>query len=272
MQKRNAFTLIELLVVIAIIALLLAILIPSLQKAKLKVENILCANNLHNYALAAELYLTENDERYPRAWDSLFKNVVSGYCQWHDKHNFLDSRPDLAGPIWPYLETQKIHLCPTFKRIGKEYGDNHPNPHANHPNIPLEPQYSYSMNGLLGTAPGNTQNKGVLRRPEVTRPTQTFFFAEENMWTTSGLTDYVLNDNSLIVRWETDWPLDSPPSTFTDAFGYFHNSPRLDLIVGKSWNEIKDHASLGNINAVFVDGHVQKAKPEDSYRLAKPTK
>ncbi len=268
MQKKSAFTLIELLVVIAVIALLLAILVPSLQKAKLKVENIMCTNNLRNYALAAELYLSEQDERYPRAWDSLFKNVVSGWCQWHDKRNFLDSRPDLAGPLWPYLNTQKIHLCPTFKRIGKEFGPIHPG----HGSIPIDPQYSYSMNGLLGTAPGSSGNRGVLKRTEVSRPTQTFFFSEENMWATSGLTNYVLNDNSLIVIWNTTSSLDSPPSAFTDAFGYFHNSPRLSLIVGKSWDQIKDNPSLGNVNAVFVDGHVQKVRSEDSYRLAKPIK
>jgi len=210
------------------------------------------------------MYLNENDERYPRAWDSLFKKVVSGYCQWHDKRNFLDSRPELAGPLWPYLETQKIHLCPTFNRIGKRFGDNHPNIYTNHVDIPLQPQYSYSMNGLLG------ESYGALRRSEVNRPTQTFFFAEENMWRTPGLTNFVLNDNSLIVIWNTTSPLDSPPSAFTDAFGYFHNSPRLDMIIGKTWAQIKDDPGIGNVNAVFVDGHVQKVKPQDSYRLAKP--
>lgn len=268
MKKKNAFTLIELLVVIAIIALLLAILTPSLRKAKRKVEDIMCRNNLHNYALAAEMYLNENAERYPSAWNSLFKTVVSGYCQWHDKRNFLDSRPDLAGPIWPYLDTQKIHLCPTFSRIGKKFGDNHAGIVSDHVAIPLEPQYGYSMNGLLGRA----YPDGVETRGEVNRPSQTFFFAEENMWATPGLTNFVLNDNSLIVMWNTTSPLDTPPSSFTDAFGYFHNSPRLDLIIGKSWSQIKDDPNIGNINAVFVDGHVAKAKPEDSYRLAKPRK
>jgi len=266
MRRRNGFTLIELLVVIAIIALLLAILTPSLHKAKRKVEEIMCKNNLHNYALAAELLLNDNDDRYPSAWNSLFKQVVSGWCQWHDERNFLDSRPDLAGPLWPYLETQKVHLCPTFKRIGKQFGGDHPNIHTNHVDIPIEPQYSYSMNGLLGRA----YPDGVLKRSEVNRPTQTFFFAEENMWTTPGLTNFVLNDNSLIVIWDTTSPLDSPPSAFTDAFGYFHNSHHLELIIGKNWNQIKGDRGIGNINAVFVDGHVQKAGPHDSYRFAKP--
>lgn len=263
MRATKGFTLIELLVVIAIIALLLAILVPSLTLAKRKVEGIMCINNLRNYAVAAELYLNDSDERYPRAWDSLFRQVVSGYCQWHDSKNFLDSRPDLAGPLWSYLEAQEIHLCPTFNRIGKKYGGNHPNIHTNHADIPLEPQYSYSMNGLLG------ETYGALKRSEVKRPTQCFFFAEENMWTTPGLTNYVLNDNSLIVIWNTTSPLDSPPSSFTDAFGYFHNSPRLELYMGKPWSQLEGE-DIGNINAVFVDGHVQAAVPQDSYRLAKP--
>ena len=263
MKRKNAFTLIELLVVIAIISLLLAVQVPSRQNTKRKVENIVCINNLRNYGLAAEVYLNDNDERYPSAWNCLFAVAISGNCQWHDKANFLDSRPDLAGPLWPYLEVQGTHLCPTFSRLGKQFGGNHP---GHNGIIPIEPQYSYSMNGLLGRRYPN----GVLTRPQVNRPAQTFFFAEENIWTTPGLTNSVLNDNCLIVRWDTTSPLDSPPSSFTDALGYFHNSPRLDLIIGKSWNEIKDYPGVGNVNAVFVDGHVQKARPEDSYRLAKP--
>ena len=46
MKKRNAFTLIELLVVIANIALLLAILVPSLQKVKEAGQTVVCASNL----------------------------------------------------------------------------------------------------------------------------------------------------------------------------------------------------------------------------------
>jgi prepilin-type processing-associated H-X9-DG protein len=124
------------------------------------------------------------------------------------------------------------------------------------------------MNGLLGVPyPG-----GVLKRSEVSRPTQTFFFAEENMWTTPGLTDFVLNDNSLLLKWDILSPLDTPPSDFIDAFGYFHNSHHLELIIGKTWDEIKDDRGIGNVNAVFVDGHTEKVRPHDSYRLARPTK
>ena len=258
MSYRKAFTLIELLVVISVIALLLSILIPSLGLAKEKAKNVLCKNNLRQYGICAEMYLNENDETYPRAWDSLFSNSPSGWCQWHDEENFLDNRPDLAGPLWPYLAMQGIHLCPTFKQISKTYGQDHP---QHNPTIPVRPQYSYSMNILLG--PGYAE-----KRTKVRRPMYAFFFAEENMWITPGLNGYVLNDNALCTIWNITSPLDSTPP-FTDSFGNFHNSPNLSSLIEQRWDDIKD-MKIGNTYAVFVDGHVDPVTPGESYRLARP--
>ena len=263
MKKQNAFTLIELLVVISIIAMLLAILLPSLGLAKEKAKNVLCKNNLRQYGLCAEMYLNENDDSYPYAWNSLFTSSPSGWCQWHDEVNFLDKRPDLQGPLWPYLATQKIHLCPTFRKIGKEHGKVHPNHNSN---IPINPQYSYSMNALLG--PSEPNRKRADKRTQVRRPMNTFFFAEENMWTTPGLNGYVLNDNALVVRWEINLPLETPPP-YVDSFGYFHNSTKLGSLIGKSWDEIKD-LKLGNSYAVFTDGHVNEVHAGEAYKYAKP--
>lgn len=61
MIKRNAFTLIELLVVIAIIALLMAIIMPSLGKAKEYARSTICKSNLRQWGIQVELYATEND-------------------------------------------------------------------------------------------------------------------------------------------------------------------------------------------------------------------
>jgi prepilin-type N-terminal cleavage/methylation domain-containing protein len=66
-KTAGGFTLIELLVVISIIALLLAILMPSLRKAREQARQVVCTNNLHEIGLAALAYSVENKGQMPTA-------------------------------------------------------------------------------------------------------------------------------------------------------------------------------------------------------------
>ena len=70
-RHRVAFTLIELLVVIAIIALLVAVLLPSLAKARRSAAVVVCGSNLRQVGAAFGMYLGDHRDMYPAADDSV---------------------------------------------------------------------------------------------------------------------------------------------------------------------------------------------------------
>jgi len=65
MRRAKAFTLIELLVVIAVIALLMAILLPTLQRVRRQTRAVICRSNLRQWGQMLALYMEDNQGRFP---------------------------------------------------------------------------------------------------------------------------------------------------------------------------------------------------------------
>jgi prepilin-type N-terminal cleavage/methylation domain-containing protein len=96
-MKRRGFTLIELLVVIAIIALLLAVIMPALGKAKLVAQRIICSNNLKQQSVGIILYSNDHDSYVPNndmigwLWDMTFEATkqLSDYAGFDNNKTFF---------------------------------------------------------------------------------------------------------------------------------------------------------------------------------------
>jgi prepilin-type N-terminal cleavage/methylation domain-containing protein len=84
-NSRGGFTLIELLVVIAIIAILAAMLLPALARAKEKSHRAVCKSNMHQVGLAAIMYGHDNNDKFPEA---LRDNKMSYHVVWMPSNSF----------------------------------------------------------------------------------------------------------------------------------------------------------------------------------------
>jgi prepilin-type N-terminal cleavage/methylation domain-containing protein len=121
-KKSCGFTLIELLVVIAIIAILAAMLLPALAKAKAKAQQVACLNNLKQWGLADSMYVDDNNQTFP-----------------FPRYQANANASDQDNPIWQDIASYHYNVTPP---IGEDVWFN-----ALPPLVASKPLYQWAVNG-----------------------------------------------------------------------------------------------------------------------------
>lgn len=243
-RKKPAFTLMELLVIIAIMGLMLAIIAPTLQSARMQAADALCMANLCATTKAWRLYAGDNDGKLcnghvPRdaayadeshwltttmfggpykdnAWFVNPPHTEDGTYAGGSSNSFVCTLEDEArgirsGTLYPYIGSLKPWHCPSDKSYLKEQGRGG--------------MRSYSITGLMhGEMPNNP--KCVDRLDEVISPAEKIVFVENED-----------NRGWNMGSWIMNYSLTSP--SWIDPLAIFHN----------------DKSSFG-----FADGHAEKHK------------
>jgi prepilin-type N-terminal cleavage/methylation domain-containing protein/prepilin-type processing-associated H-X9-DG protein len=243
--KSHGFTLLELLVVIAIVALLAAILLSALSRAKAQANSTACKNHLHQMELGLQMYLDDNANKFPYLFlisngvvvGSVFSALHPYYPLWWTNASY--HCPGYKAPItdvsatWPeFTGSYAYNIMGTFLEGG---GATYPSTGVSlglAPFIPIGAQYEISQPPI---------DYSVIRVPS-----EMFAFGESRLIIYPDVT----GSRELVPQ---GWPSAGQPLAGA--------GPML-CGAGKYWPAYSYPARHGkNYNVTYCDGHVESLAP-----------
>lgn len=234
MRKKSGFTLIELLVVIAIIALLMAVLMPSLAKARKQAKNVACLSNMKQMGTGAFMYVASFDGNLAPA--VLPQNGQYASPVWYSAN-------------WQYRYTELLHRLNWINSAGSPYTYAPPTSDAWFRTVlfcpaaakePLVDNYynyaSYAANSFLGGwYVWDSASSSVLVYSSAYYPTK--YMRTKMAAVRKPATTMLFAENGFI-----------PPSATINA--YYGNNPLPYLRAGARRHD-------GAANIVYADGHAE---------------
>ncbi|GEM_PF-2320670 len=261
-MKKNTFTLIELLTVIAIIAILAGLLLPAVNRARAAGQKTACLNNLSQLGKAEALFMGDNKN----------KTVPADYLD--------DKRYNYVACVWQYVgETEKIFQCPndTGTRI-KEDGSASSsrwvtctwNTSTGAPDLKKQMDVSYIINGFPTGKYGvhwygggkNKYTESIkywLPQGAIQNPSKMMSIAEGGVlqgWNAAGIYGGMKQDGADLMGANHSFGVPIPTklnaTVLTAALGTGEGSKFFGTV-----------AHDGNLNCLYVDGHVMSLKEDE---------
>ena len=194
-KKTGGFTLIELLVVIAIIAILAAMLLPALAKAKAKGQQTACLSNMRQWGLAETMYLDDNRQIYPWPRYQTSNTGIQDNPKWSDVLEFYNA--GMGNDVWfnalpsyvagkplyswaidatgqnSFATLSSIFTCPTSVAQGINPANIGPN--TGYMNANVRPLFEYAANSK---SLANESANAILKSSMVAHPSAFVLFSD----------------------------------------------------------------------------------------------